>query len=108
VSEIKREISSGRILPVFLLARPNSRGEEEEEEEEATHSRGIVDFNLTSLQQDAAGLKLFLDILNGPDNPEAEAELRYVAGGGLKKIELLSGLVISWAGRLPSTSDYVV
>jgi hypothetical protein len=34
-------------------------------------------FNTAVLHQEAAGLKLFLDILNGPDNPTAEAELRY-------------------------------
>jgi hypothetical protein len=63
--------------------RPNGEEEEEEEEEDDTY-RSLVEYSnnnsmlpeRTTLHQDVAGLKLFLDILNGPDNPEAEAELR--------------------------------
>jgi len=59
--------------------RPSSGGEEEEEEGEEPYSSLVEErtaFNTAALHQEAAGLKLFLDILNGPDNPAAEAELR--------------------------------
>ena len=54
--------------------RPTLQLEEQAEEEEANYSMPAS----STLYDDAAGLKLFLDILNGPDgqNKEAEAELR--------------------------------
>ena len=54
--------------------RPTLQLEEQAEEEDANYSMPAS----STLYDDAAGLKLFLDILNGPDgqNKEAEAELR--------------------------------
>ena len=59
--------------------------EDEDEQEKADDEAFLEEFSRgaqperTTLHQDVAGLKLFLDILNGPD-PEAEAELRLVKG----------------------------
>ena len=54
--------------------RPTLQLEEQAEEEGANYAMPAS----STLYDDAAGLKLFLDILNGPDgqNKEAEAELR--------------------------------
>ena len=54
--------------------RPTLQLEEQAEEEDPNYSMPAS----STLYDDAAGLKLFLDILNGPDgqNKEAEAELR--------------------------------
>ena len=54
--------------------KPTLQLEEHAEEEDANYSMPAS----STLYDDAAGLKLFLDILNGPDgqNKEAEAELR--------------------------------
>ncbi len=68
------------LLPYYRHGGGGEGADEEEEDDDDETYRSLVEYSrtatTTTLHQDVAGLKLFLDILNGPDNPEAEAELR--------------------------------